>query len=473
MASKCLVEFREKKIVVNFDESLTRQELLANLQASGVLPNVDSAQLKFTVYDEDFKVFVDVSDDFVITDKLKVQLKEVSEYRVADVLDVEVAQMPLQVAPTFMSYTLPPVPLDIQMAIEKHRAGMHFEKRQRLIQWLFHDLCSYGMQPGKLYEEAGKALVAKYPSLADSTGTGYDSWRESLRFKAKYERRKIKIQRGEIVPTKRPQTSSTLTSGETTVKRTKRPTAGIEVWDGEDENSIRSHIAAMKKELAKPKADVSYVADCMLRTFRIRRDWIEKECPSIQAITDEYPSLKLRTMLHNEFTLQTGVDLSTTLRPLLRAVAKKVIEIAQKKRHLEAFLADFDSRWEAATDEKRNDLMETAAICLLPCLVKERKEAFLTTDSSTVHSVPTVVCTIDAWDSTPFRVCLEDIEIQEITLPEALSTLFALYWAFDIVFAKGVHKTLEVIAKLLNVPSNAHLSPLARVAYTVLKACIS
>lgn len=49
MASKCLVEFREKKIVVNFDESLTRQELLANLQASGVLPNVDSAQLKFTV----------------------------------------------------------------------------------------------------------------------------------------------------------------------------------------------------------------------------------------------------------------------------------------------------------------------------------------------------------------------------------------------------------------------------------------
>ncbi|KAH7985371.1 hypothetical protein HPB49_026458 [Dermacentor silvarum] len=97
------------------------------------------------VYGEDFKVFVDVSDDIVIIDKFKVQLKEVSEYRVVDVLDVEVAQMTLQVAPTFMSYTLPPVPLDIQMAIEKHRGEMHFEKRQRLIQWFFHDLCSYGM----------------------------------------------------------------------------------------------------------------------------------------------------------------------------------------------------------------------------------------------------------------------------------------------------------------------------------------
>ncbi|XP_065280862.1 uncharacterized protein [Dermacentor albipictus] len=472
MASKCLVEFREKKIVVHFDGSLTRQELIGNLQASSVLANVDTAQLKLTVYDEDFKVFVDVPDDFVIIDKLKLQLKEVSEYRVVDVLDVEVAQMPLQLAPTLTSYTLPPVPLDIQMAVEKHRAGMHFEKRQRLIQWLFHDLCSYGMHPGKLYEEASKALVAKYPSLADSTGTGYDSWRESLRFKAKYERRKIKIQRGEIVPTKRTPTS-TLASGETMAKRMKRPTAVVEVWDGEDESSIRSHIASMKKELLKQKANFSYVTDCMLRTFRTRRDWIEKECPTIQAITDEYPALKLSAMLHNEFMLQTGVDLSTTLRPLLRAVAKKVIEKAQKKRHLEAFLADFNSRLEAATEDKKNDLMETAAICLLPCLVKERKEAFLTTDRSTAHRVPTVICSVDAWDSTPFTVSLEDIAIEENTLPEALSTLFTLYWAFDIVFPKGVHKTLEVIAKLLDVPSNTHMSPLARVAYTVLKACFN
>lgn len=40
-----------------------------------------------------------------------------------------------------------------------------------------------------------------------------------------------------------------------------------------------------------------HVSDCMLRLFRIRRDWIEKESPSIQAITDEYPSLKLRTIV--------------------------------------------------------------------------------------------------------------------------------------------------------------------------------
>ncbi|XP_070388930.1 uncharacterized protein [Dermacentor albipictus] len=102
------------------------------------------------------------------------------------------------------------------------------------------------------------------------------------------------------------------------------PTAVIEAWDGDDQSSIRSHIASMKKELLKPRANFSYVKECMLRTFRTRRDWNENECPSIQAIRDEYPALNLGAMLHNEFMLQTGVDLSTTLRPLLRAVAKKI-----------------------------------------------------------------------------------------------------------------------------------------------------
>ncbi|KAL1469379.1 hypothetical protein MTO96_025103 [Rhipicephalus appendiculatus] len=146
MASKCLVEFRDKKMVVNFDGSLMQQELFDNLQASGVVVNVDTARLRLTVYDEDFSTFVDITDDFVIKDKFRLQLHEVSEYRVADVLDiVEVARLPPQVVPLAAMYTLPRVPLDIQMAVETHQQGMHLEKRRRVIQWLFHDLCTYGM----------------------------------------------------------------------------------------------------------------------------------------------------------------------------------------------------------------------------------------------------------------------------------------------------------------------------------------
>ncbi|KAL3254783.1 hypothetical protein MRX96_017526 [Rhipicephalus microplus] len=162
MASKCLVEFRDKKIVVNFDGSLTRQQLFDNLQASGVIVNVDTARLRLRVYDKDFSTFVDVTDDFVIKDKFKVQLHEVSEYR----------------------------------------------------------------HPAKLYEERAKALVRKFPNLADYIRTGYDSWREALRFKGKYERRQIWIHRGETVPTKKHRSDGTLTIYEPVLRKVTRPTTG-------------------------------------------------------------------------------------------------------------------------------------------------------------------------------------------------------------------------------------------------------
>ncbi|KAH6920477.1 hypothetical protein HPB50_028535 [Hyalomma asiaticum] len=144
MTSKCLVEFRDKKIVVRFDEALTQQELFSNLEASGAL-TVDTAQLRLTVYDDDFSTFVDVTDDFIIKDKFKLLLKEVSEYRVVDVLDTALEPVTTRVLSAPMLYTLPSVPLDIRIAVEAHQQGMHFDKRRRVIQWLFHDLSAYGM----------------------------------------------------------------------------------------------------------------------------------------------------------------------------------------------------------------------------------------------------------------------------------------------------------------------------------------
>ncbi|KAL3255547.1 hypothetical protein MRX96_017447 [Rhipicephalus microplus] len=83
------------------------------------------------------------------------------------------------------------MPLDVKLSIDRHQQGHYFGNCRRVLQWLYNDLCSYRMYPGKLYEEAARALIAKFPNLADSTGTGYDSWCEGLRFKEKYERYKL------------------------------------------------------------------------------------------------------------------------------------------------------------------------------------------------------------------------------------------------------------------------------------------
>lgn len=42
-------------------------------------------------------------------------------------------------------YKLPPVPLDITQAMQKHTKGHYVGCRSRLIQWLYHDLCLYDM----------------------------------------------------------------------------------------------------------------------------------------------------------------------------------------------------------------------------------------------------------------------------------------------------------------------------------------
>ncbi|XP_075736712.1 uncharacterized protein LOC142776628 isoform X1 [Rhipicephalus microplus] len=65
------------------------------------------------------------------------------------------------------------MPLDVKLSIDRHQQGHYFGNRRRVLQWLYNDLCSYRMYPGKLYEEAARALIAKFPNLEDSTGTGY------------------------------------------------------------------------------------------------------------------------------------------------------------------------------------------------------------------------------------------------------------------------------------------------------------
>lgn len=173
MASKCLVTFRDRNIVVNFDGEFTKKDLFSNLQSSNVLAEQDCASLSLQVYDEDFSMFVDVTNDFVIPHKSKIKIKEPTEFRIVDVLDVELIEQTQQPARTV--YTLPQPPLTLKLSLERHVPGTHFKSRNQVIQWIFHDLSTYTLYPGKLYNEAASALVNAYPNLRDTTGTVHAS----------------------------------------------------------------------------------------------------------------------------------------------------------------------------------------------------------------------------------------------------------------------------------------------------------
>ncbi|KAH7954688.1 hypothetical protein HPB49_020935 [Dermacentor silvarum] len=151
--------------------------------------------------------------------------------------------------------------------------------------------------PGKLYAEADRALIPKFPNLADSAGTGYAAAME----------------------------------------------------DGEDKETIDAHLVAMAKEVSKARPDVSYISDCMARTFASRIKWIG-ENPSVADIVKEYPALSMSTIARLEFQRMTDVAVLKKLEEVLGPSAKKIIMVSRKKRHLQSFLQSFDESISGASE---------------------------------------------------------------------------------------------------------------------------
>ncbi|KAL3193542.1 hypothetical protein MRX96_016893 [Rhipicephalus microplus] len=191
-ASKCLVAYGNKNVVVTFHGPWTKENLTEHVKTSKPFEGLDFSAMSLKVFDKDFDMYVDIDDDFVIPNKARLLIKETVQYRIVDVLNVEEAIPSTVCGDERTVYLLPNMPLDVKLSIDRHEQGHYFGNHCRVLRWLYNDLCSYRMYPGKLYEEAARALIAKFPNLADSTGTKHDSWREGLRFKEKYERYNLK-----------------------------------------------------------------------------------------------------------------------------------------------------------------------------------------------------------------------------------------------------------------------------------------
>ncbi|XP_075526584.1 uncharacterized protein LOC142558320 [Dermacentor variabilis] len=146
MACKCLVTFGDKNVVVPFVGPWKRAQLFEYLKRERAFASIDFGSATLTVFDADFRLHVDVTDDFIIEDKSKLEIKEGSQYRIVDVIDVEVLPAAPQEPPARRVYTLPSVPVDIRLSIEKHQPGRYFSNQRRVVEWLYQDLCTYTMR---------------------------------------------------------------------------------------------------------------------------------------------------------------------------------------------------------------------------------------------------------------------------------------------------------------------------------------
>nr|XP_054922362.1 uncharacterized protein LOC129382446 [Dermacentor andersoni] len=165
--------------------------------------------------------------------------------------------------------------------------------------------------------------------------------------------------------------------------RMSRPTALANMADGEDEECIAAHITGMCKELRKPSPSHEYLCDSMRRTFAERRGWIAFRIPSVKDVLEKYPALSTSAIVHLEFQVARNVQLLEALEKVFQNSASKIVAAVRKKRHLDSLNKDIVGHVDSASEPSQSDdVMLTAAVCVLPSLVKERMEAFICPDIS-------------------------------------------------------------------------------------------
>ncbi|XP_029847006.3 uncharacterized protein LOC8050653 [Ixodes scapularis] len=469
-AIQCLVTYGTHKIVVTVDGEHRRPDLIRCLAQKQVFEGVDLEPSHIMVYHAGFETDVDLTDDMILEDKalLKV-VQDEQQFRIMDVImqdDPGTSRAPSKKS---SEYKLPPVPLDITQAMRKHTKGHYVGCRSRLIQWLYHDLCLYDMYPDKLYEKAAKCLVDMFPTLADTTGSGHDSWRLALRFKAKRERVKLRQTEegyGENGAPPRKQQKQARVPKDPKPKRVTRPGTNIVLpADGEDEESFQGHVLGMDKEMQKSSPNVAYITDSLARTFPTRRLWVTSLNPSVAEIVEKYPALKCGTFLQQEFTAATGCTIEDKLLEGLSNSSLRILEAARKKRHLAAFFDDLDGRAAGVDAGPENDVLTMAALYVLPCLVKERSLTFLHPDDpAELPPYPTVGYEGDFYQAASFIVSVDELRIEEATLLGAISTMMAMYWVFNMEFLPKSSKTLQLLSHMVGVDCALAASPLVLVA---------
>ncbi|XP_077514735.1 uncharacterized protein LOC144125330 isoform X1 [Amblyomma americanum] len=146
MTSKCLVTFRERNFVLPFDGTLTRRGLVERVRDHELFRGIDVATLIFTMFEEDFNVFVDIPEDFEIRDREKISLRglpgsDCGCSRRAPASGAIPCHCHVQphIQPASCTKRYP-------IQYRAHQSGQYFKARSRVVQWLYHDLCLYTMQ---------------------------------------------------------------------------------------------------------------------------------------------------------------------------------------------------------------------------------------------------------------------------------------------------------------------------------------
>lgn len=176
---QCLVSWKERKKIISINGH-TMEDVLAAVKATDFGDVASTGRIE--VYNAQFEAYVDPPGNHVFCDgsKIRIITDEAMPHACStnELLVVSPELEPSTTQPFHGSdYRLPPLPLDLKVAIGNTELGkVSSRTKSRIVSWLSHHLMNFTVYPGRrLYEAASKALVVEYPVLRDTIGTGWVS----------------------------------------------------------------------------------------------------------------------------------------------------------------------------------------------------------------------------------------------------------------------------------------------------------
>ncbi|KAM7296333.1 uncharacterized protein ISCGN_021502 [Ixodes scapularis] len=413
---RVVVNHSESRRVVQVEEGWCETTLRESIAAK--FPECDVSEVLIQVYDKEFETFLDLSPDTVLEDKSRIQLvtKPAATDMGRAVMAAEVISVVLP-GPQEQSwpesvvsphqYTLPELPKDIQLAVSQIKVGelIPYHVRQRILEWMFHDLCKHSIYPGKLYSEAARQLVWHHKQLKDqgSFGTGYP------------------------------------------------PDASAE-----DEHSLHGLLEWMNKELKRPLADMEKMQDAMQRTYASRRKFVCTEDPPASRIWELYPALLKKEQIFAEFLRITAVNAKHKFYEVVALHWLSVVTLTSSKPNRPEVLGVIMDELSKAEGEKQEGLQCLAFLVGVPQLLKENHCSFLRDDAcDPVYPVAVTTNLATPTDGSS-HVQLGNMKVDADSPAEAVLVAFCLYFVFNFKYEQRFCRTFTVIEHLLGL-SHSHL----------------
>uniref|UniRef100_A0A8C6UNX2 Sterile alpha motif domain containing 3 n=1 Tax=Neogobius melanostomus TaxID=47308 RepID=A0A8C6UNX2_9GOBI len=246
-------------------------------------------------------------------------------------------------------FPVPTFPYDVEHVLQRGTVALQNEgtslvltkdQKHHIVDGVCSEIYKYTAYPsGKQIAKAARALVDKHVCLKEKSGSGFDSWVNSLSHRMGSKRKKFAkagIMDVAVNSGKRSSFNPSGTPSRSNIKRARRGEVNYlpSYPSGETKQTLEDQRLAVVAQfsLAPQERDMRLISQYMARTFALRREEIVTTSPPVSDLKDRWPGLFCESQLYSEYTRITNQNLSHGFYSALDEKAPKLLELYKKKK---------------------------------------------------------------------------------------------------------------------------------------------